>query len=68
MLLTFYSNFPPFRSDTRRYCVLNTWDEALASCAAPQELPSDVARDRALAAASHDDAPEDPRGRKAARR
>ena len=21
------------------FCVLNTWDEALASCAAPQELP-----------------------------
>jgi hypothetical protein len=52
-----------------RYCVLNTWDEALASCAAPQELPADDrARDRALAAASQDAAADDPRGRKVARR
>jgi len=28
------------------FCVMNTWDEALASCAAPQEIPSEIARER----------------------
>lgn len=28
------------------FCVMNTWDEALASCASPQEIPSELARER----------------------
>eukprot|EP00613_Pedinella_sp_CCMP2098_P048196 CAMPEP_0171847910 /NCGR_PEP_ID=MMETSP0992-20121227/18678_1 /TAXON_ID=483369 /ORGANISM="non described non described, Strain CCMP2098" /LENGTH=209 /DNA_ID=CAMNT_0012466651 /DNA_START=133 /DNA_END=762 /DNA_ORIENTATION=+ len=28
--------------DKEWYCVMNSWDEALASCAAPQEVPSEA--------------------------
>jgi hypothetical protein len=53
------------------YCVMNTWDEALASCAAPQEIPSEAARERTAAANAHIDGggetQEDPRSKKVRR-
>jgi hypothetical protein len=35
--------------DREWYCVMNSWDEALASCAAPQEVGGRATRGRVIA-------------------